>query len=84
MHYSIRYDWMAGDIAIVHKTCVHQHFNASDTTPARAMVLKTKPMYLFMNLLCQKEVEPRSLKAAVLAGEGYLECEAEVDYNHSN
>ena len=84
IHDGIRYDWTAGDIAIVHNNCVHQHFNASNTRPARALVLKTKPMYLFMNLLFQKEVAPRSRKAAVPAGEGYVEREAEADYNHSN
>ena len=29
IHDGIRYDWKAGDIAIVHNNCVHQHFNAS-------------------------------------------------------
>jgi quercetin dioxygenase-like cupin family protein len=81
IHDGIRYDWTAGDVAIVHNNCVHQHFNASNTKPARALVLKTKPMYLFMNLLFQKEVEPRSRQAAP-GGEGFVEREEEVDYNH--
>ena len=34
IHDGIRYDWKAGDIAIVHNNCVHQHFNASDTKPS--------------------------------------------------
>jgi gentisate 1,2-dioxygenase len=83
IHDGIRYDWTAGDIAIVHNNCVHQHFNASNTKPARALVLKTKPMYLFMNLLFQKEVEPRSRQAGP-GGEGFVEREAEDNYNHSN
>ena len=29
IHDGIRYDWKAGDVAIVHNNCVHQHFNAS-------------------------------------------------------
>jgi hypothetical protein len=49
----------AGDIAIVHNDCVHQHFNASEREPARALVIKTKPMYLFMNMLFQHTVEKR-------------------------
>ena len=49
----------AGDVAIVHNNCVHQHFNASVTRPARALVIKTKPMYMFMNMLFQQTVEPR-------------------------
>ena len=35
IHDNIRYDWSAGDVAIVHNNCVHQHFNASETEPAR-------------------------------------------------
>src|SRR5919204_6543764 len=59
IHDGVRYDWKAGDIAIVHNNCVHQHFNASKDKPARALVIKTKPMYMFMNMLFQKTVEPR-------------------------
>ncbi len=59
IHDGVRYDWKAGDVAIVHNNCVHQHFNASDSKPARALVLKTKPMFVFMNMLFQKTVEPR-------------------------
>ena len=37
IHDGIRYDWKAGDVAIVHNNCVHQHFNASrDEAGARA------------------------------------------------
>jgi gentisate 1,2-dioxygenase len=59
VHDGVRYDWKAGDVAIVHNNCVHQHFNASATNPARALVIKTKPMYMFMNMLFQQQVEPR-------------------------
>lgn len=59
IHDGIRYDWEAGDVAIVHNNCVHQHFNADKNRPARALVIKTKPMYMFMNMLFQKTVEPR-------------------------
>jgi gentisate 1,2-dioxygenase len=59
IHDEIRYDWEAGDVAIVHNNCVHQHFNADKYKPARALVIKTKPMYMFMNMLFQKQVEPR-------------------------
>ncbi len=59
IHDGVRYDWKAGDVAIVHNNCVHQHFNASPTKPARALVMKTKPMFMFMNMLFQKMVEPR-------------------------
>ncbi len=63
IHDEIRYDWEAGDVAIVHNNCVHQHFNADPDKPARALVIKTKPMYMFMNMLFQKTVEPRSTEA---------------------
>jgi len=59
IHDGIRYDWQAGDVAIVHNNCVHQHFNASSDKPARALVIKTKPMFMFMNMLFQQLVEPR-------------------------
>jgi quercetin dioxygenase-like cupin family protein len=56
-HDGIRYEWEAGDAAIVHNNCVHQHFNRNPHKPARALVMKTKPMYLFMNMLFQKIVD---------------------------
>ncbi|GMA61450.1 cupin domain-containing protein [Alicyclobacillus fastidiosus] len=59
IHDGERYDWEAGDIAIVHNNCVHQHNNADPEKPARALVIKTKPMYMFMNMLFQKTVVPR-------------------------
>ncbi|MDB5774958.1 MAG: putative mannose-6-phosphate isomerase [Herbaspirillum sp.] len=83
VHDGIRYDWKAGDIAIVHNNCVHQHFNASSTKPARELVLKTKPMYLFMNMLFQKEVTARDRTPAP-GGEGFVQREAEDNYNHSD
>jgi gentisate 1,2-dioxygenase len=63
IHDGIRYEWEAGDIAVVHNNCVHQHFNADKFKPARALVIKTKPMYMFMNLLFQTTVEPRPTEA---------------------
>ncbi|MCL6562992.1 MAG: cupin domain-containing protein [Firmicutes bacterium] len=59
IHDGIRYDWEAGDVVIVHNNCVHQHHNADPHRPARALVIKTKPMYMFMNMLFQKTVIPR-------------------------
>ena len=81
IHDGIRYDWQAGDVAIVHNNCVHQHFNASNQKPARALVLKTKPMYMFMNMLFQKQVEARENTAAP-GGEGYQVREEEQNYNY--
>jgi quercetin dioxygenase-like cupin family protein len=81
IHDGVRYDWSAGDVAIVHNNCVHQHFNADAERPARALVIKTKPMYLFMNMLFQKQVEPRSTTPTP-EGEGFVAREQEADHNH--
>ena len=81
IHDGQRYDWKAGDVAIVHNNCVHQHFNSSDTKPARALVIKTKPMFMFMNMLFQKQVIPRPAVAAP-GGENFEVREDEEDLNH--
>jgi mannose-6-phosphate isomerase-like protein (cupin superfamily) len=83
IHDGIRYDWKAGDVAIVHNNCVHQHFNASSSKPARALVIKTKPMYMFMNMLFQHQVEPRPSVPAP-GGEGFQARESEDDFNHGS
>ncbi len=81
IHDGIRYDWEAGDIAIVHNNCVHQHFNASKDKPARALVIKTKPMYLFLNMLFQKTVKDRPVDVTPEC-EGFEAREEEIDFNH--
>ena len=81
IHDGIRYDWKAGDIAIVHNNCVHQHFNASKDKPARALVIKTKPMYLFLNMLFQKTVKERPVDVTPEC-EGFVAREEEQDFNH--
>ncbi len=81
VHDGIRYDWEAGDVAIVHNSCVHQHFNASKDRPARALVIKTKPMYLFLNMLFQKTVIARSVDETP-ESEGFEVRELEDDLNH--
>jgi quercetin dioxygenase-like cupin family protein len=70
-HDGVRYDWEAGDVAIVHNNCVHQHFNRSPDKPARALVMKTKPMFLFMNMLFQRTIIPVQ-KAPSATGEGFV------------
>jgi gentisate 1,2-dioxygenase len=81
IHDGNRYDWSAGDVVIVHNNCVHQHFNASSERPARALVIKTKPMFLFLNMLFQKQVEPRAITPAP-GGESFTAREEETDHNH--
>src|SRR3954469_14953270 len=82
VHDGIRYDWKAVDVAIVHNNCVHQHFNASPTKPARALVIKPKPLIMFMNMLFQQTVIPRPKEAAGPAGEGYKPRNLEDNLNH--
>jgi gentisate 1,2-dioxygenase len=81
IHDGVRYDWSAGDVAIVHNNCVHQHFNADADRPARALVIKTKPMYLFLNMLFQQQVEPRATEPTP-EGAGFAVREEEDDHNH--
>lgn len=81
IHDGIRYDWNAGDVAIVHSNCVHQHFNADPSRPARALVIKSKPMYMFMNMLFQKRVIARPGGPAP-GQAGYEPRQFEDNYNH--
>jgi gentisate 1,2-dioxygenase len=57
VHDGVRYDWEAGDVVIVQNSCVHQHFNDDPNRPVRALIIKSKPLYLFMNLMMQEVVE---------------------------
>jgi len=57
VHDGVRYDWEAGDAVVVENSCVHQHFNDDPDRPARALIIKSKPLYLFMNLVMQEVVE---------------------------
>jgi quercetin dioxygenase-like cupin family protein len=82
VHDGVRYDWKAGDVVIVHMNCVHQHFNASPDKPARALVMKPKPLIIFMNMLFQQTVIPRPKKAATPAGVGFEPRHYETNYNY--
>src|SRR2546429_6183545 len=83
IHDGTRYDWKAGDVAIVHNNCVHQHFNADPLKPARALVIKTKPMYMFMNMLFQKLIEPRPT-VPTPEGAGFKARVKEDNFNHGD
>ena len=80
IHDGVRYDWKAGDVAIVHNNCVHQHFNAEPRPSRRARsCMKTKPMFMFMNMLFQKMVEPRPDRRPLPAREGFQAREFETE-----
>jgi gentisate 1,2-dioxygenase len=83
IHDGVRHDWSAGDVAIVHMNCVHQHFNADPVKPARALVMKPKPMVLFMNLMFQQTVIPRP-KEPTPEGAGFVPRHLEQNFNHSD
>jgi hypothetical protein len=57
--------------------------SASPTKAARALVIKTKPMYMFMNMLFQQQVEPRPTIPAPGA-EWFKAREGEDDFNHDS
>jgi len=57
IHDGVRYDWRAGDVSIVHNNCVHQHFNADPDEEAVTLVMKAKPLFLFMHMLFQRVVD---------------------------
>jgi len=82
IHDGIRYDWDAGDVAIVHNNCVHQHFNKDPLKPARALVLKPKPMMMFMNLLFQKQVIPKPTEPTP-EGAGFEPRHYEDNFNYA-
>lgn len=82
IHDGIRYDWRAGDVAIVHNNCVHQHFNADPLKPARALVLKPKPMMMFMNMLFQKQVGARPTEPTP-GGVGFEPRHYEENFNYA-
>ncbi len=52
-------EWKAGDVHYILPDTIHQHFNAGPQSPACALVIKSKPMYMFMNMLFQKRVLPK-------------------------
>ena len=52
-----RIDSEAGDVMIVENGCVHQHFNTSPNEEYIVLVMKAKPLFLFMHMVFQKNVK---------------------------
>jgi len=57
IHDGERIEFEAGDMLLVEASCVHQHFNASDEEDLAVVVMKAKPLFLFMHMLFQKTVK---------------------------
>ena len=53
----VRIDWEEGDVGIVPGGTVHQHFNADPEHPAKILIIKGKPLYMFAHLMFQGFVE---------------------------
>jgi quercetin dioxygenase-like cupin family protein len=56
LHDGKRYDWNEGDAVVVHNDCVHWHNNADSERRAVALVIKAKPLWLFMGLVQQGKI----------------------------
>lgn len=57
IHDGVRLDWKAGDAFVIRNNCVHQHFNADSKRPARVLIIKSKPLFMFFNLFFQKNID---------------------------
>ncbi len=57
MHDNQRIDYQAGDCLVVENGCVHQHFNTSPDEEMVVLVMKAKPLFLFMHMIFQKTVK---------------------------
>ena len=54
VHDGERLDWEAGDAMIVENCCVHQHFSDDPDKETIVLIMKAKPLFLFMHLIFQK------------------------------
>jgi quercetin dioxygenase-like cupin family protein len=57
VHDGERIDWEVGDAMIVENCCVHQHFCDDPDDEAIVLIMKAKPLFLFMHLMFQKIVD---------------------------
>lgn len=56
LHDGKRYDWSAGDAVAVHNDCVHWHNNPDPVEKAVCLVMKPKPLALFLGLWQQGKI----------------------------
>ena len=57
IHDGRRMDWEAGDALIVENACVHQHLSDDTDDETIVLVMKAKPLFLFMHMIFQKMVQ---------------------------
>ena len=57
IHDGRKVPWQAGDAMIVENACVHEHLNDDPENEAIVLVMKAKPLFLFMHMLFQKMAE---------------------------
>lgn len=57
VHDGQRIDWETGDAMIVENGCVHQHFSDDKDGECIVLIMKAKPLFLFMHLIFQQVVE---------------------------
>ena len=57
IHDGERLDYEAGDCLLVPNGVVHQHFNDSDDEQMLVLIMKAKPLFLFMHMIFQKLVD---------------------------
>jgi mannose-6-phosphate isomerase-like protein (cupin superfamily) len=57
IHDGRQLDWEAGDALIVENGCVHQHVSDDPDDETIVLIMKAKPLFLFMHLIFQKVVE---------------------------
>lgn len=53
IHDGERYEWEAGDLLVVHNESLHQHCNDDPERPSRFLIIKAKPLWMFMGLIQQ-------------------------------
>jgi quercetin dioxygenase-like cupin family protein len=64
-HDGRRIDWEAGDAMIVENACVHRHFSDDPDGETIVLIMKGKPLFLFMHMIFQKTVEKPPRERAV-------------------
>jgi quercetin dioxygenase-like cupin family protein len=58
IHDGVKEEWEEGDVAIVPPGgIVHQHVNGDTRRPARVLIIKTKPLYMFLQTIFQKTTQ---------------------------